>query len=60
MEERINLYEDDVSLSEASLDILLEAMYQDCVAEHKKKLANDTDEEFEKVEPYQRKTTEER
>ena len=44
---------------QASLDILLEAVAQDEAEEHKQ-LATDTEDDFVKIEKYQRQTEEER
>ena len=50
---------DDDMFYMASLDILLEAVAQDEAEEHKQPTTN-TEDEFVKVEKYQRQTEEER
>ena len=50
---------DDEMFYMASIDVLLEAVAQDEVEEHKQP-ATDTEDDFVKVEKYQRQTEEER
>ncbi|NLZ54264.1 MAG: hypothetical protein GX892_14180 [Thermoanaerobacteraceae bacterium] len=50
---------DDEMFYKGSLDVLLEAVAQDEAEEHKQP-ATDTEDDFVKVEKYQRQTEEER
>lgn len=50
---------DDETFYNASIDFLIEALTDDGIEECKKKLPTDTEDNFDKVELYQRKTTNE-
>ena len=51
---------DDDTFYNASIDFLIEALAQDGIEECQKQIPADTDDDYAKVEPYERKTTEER
>ena len=51
---------DDDTFYNASIDFLIEALAQNGIEECQKQISADTDDDFAKVEPYERKTTEER
>ena len=51
---------DDDTFYNASIDFLIQALAQEGIEECQKKGSEDTDDNFVKVEPYERKTTEER
>lgn len=50
---------DDDTFYNASIDFLIEALSQDCIEECQKQLPTDTEDNIDKVELYQRKTTNE-
>lgn len=51
---------DDDTFYNASIDFLIQALAQERIEECQKEGSEDTDDDFAKVEPYERKTTEER
>lgn len=51
---------DDDIFYNASIDFLIEALAQEGIEECQKQISADTDDDYAKVEPYERKTTEER
>jgi hypothetical protein len=51
---------DDDTFYNASIDFLIQALAQEGIEECQKEGSEDTDDDFAKVEPYERKTTEER
>ena len=51
---------DDDTFYNASIDFLIEALAQEGIVECQKQISADTDDDYAKVEPYERKTTEER
>lgn len=51
---------DDDTFYNASIDFLIQALAQEGIEECQKEGLEDTDDDFAKVEPYERKTTEER
>ncbi|MEE0958739.1 MAG: hypothetical protein UH654_01735 [Lachnospiraceae bacterium] len=51
---------DDDTFYNASIDFLIEALTQDGIEECQKQISADTDDDYAKVKPYERKTTEER
>ncbi len=51
---------DDDTFYNASIDFLIEALAQNGIEECHKQISVDTDDDYAKVEPYERKTTEER
>lgn len=50
----------DDTFYNASIDFLIEALTQNEIEECKKENSTDTDDDYAKVEPYERKTVEER
>ena len=51
---------DDYTFYNASIDFLIQALAQEGIEECQKEGSEDTDDNLVKVEPYERKTTEER
>ena len=51
---------DDDTFYNASIDFLIEALTQNGIEECQKQISADTDDDYAKVEPYERKTKEER
>ena len=51
---------DDDTFYNASIDFLIEALAQNGIEECQKQIPTDTDDDYAKVEPYERKTMEER
>ena len=51
---------DDDTFYNSSIDFLIEALTQNSIEECQNENSTDTDDDYEKVEPYERKTTEER
>lgn len=51
---------DDDTFYNASIDFLIQALAQEGIEECQKEGSEDTDDDFVKVEPYERKITEER
>ena len=50
---------DDETFYNAAIDLLIEALTENDIEECQKQSSTDTDDNFEKVELYQRKTTNE-
>lgn len=50
---------DDDTFYNASIDFLIEALTQDSIEEHKRKTNTNTNNDYVKVELYQRKTVDE-
>lgn len=51
---------DDNTFFNASIDFLVETFTEKGFTECQKENSSDTDDNYEKIEPYERKTTEER